>query len=152
MKSAEEKTAVSPGNREADEQTIASHRQYMLSLQEQLTSYAEPWSRSNPRGYCQLLSHKNRCDVSAPKVIERHDYTSWCLANQALGHRELVGGGKRELILSLFAFPSRSMAITAWIGAAQCSAKYNMKIHQDNVAFLPAIHKPLELRKSYTDV
>lgn len=83
----------------------------------------------------------------------RRDDTSWRLTNQALGLREVVGAGERVLVLSLLAFPSRSMAAPA--RTEGCSVVWEIK-HADTPRycgfFLCAINKPLELRKSNPDV
>lgn len=76
------------------------------------------------------------------------DDMSWCPKNQALAVREVVGEGERELVLSLLAFPSRSMVAPAGTNPAEWSAKENMHIHQDDVTLSSAINKPLELRNS----
>lgn len=42
MKGAEDKTPGCPGYREVDEHMIASHREYLLSLQQQLLPFLRP--------------------------------------------------------------------------------------------------------------
>lgn len=82
----------------------------------------------------------------------RRDDTSWCLTNQALGLSDIVGAGEKKLVLSLLACPSRSMATLAGTEAARRLARYSIQIQQDNMAFLSATNKLLELRNSNPDV